>query len=392
MPEADIRPQHVRSSLPEPWRHWRAARPPAELLHLDTAAAGRCSTATLRAVAAHAEREAAIGAYVAEAEAQPVLEAGRAALAALLGVRPQGVAFVESAAAALESLLTAWPLQPGDTVAVLPSEWGPNLAAFGHHGLQPAELAVHGDGTIDLESLDAFLTASPPAFVHLTQVASHRCLVQPVAEAAALCRAAGVPLWVDAAQALGHVDTACGADVLYATSRKWLTGPRGIGLLAVSDQWWDTLQVRTSPLNLAEAPAGTSPVRLLESHEANVTGRVGLAEAVRQHTGAGPRNVWLRLAEVGSLTRAALADLPGWSVLGPGGGSAAITAVRATAGQDIRGTRARLLAEHGIVTTAEDPTRAPGEMTEPLLRISPHVDCTAEELGRLRDALLAVSG
>ena len=57
-----------------------------------------------------------------------------------------------------------------------------------------------------------------------------------------------MPLWVDAAQALGHVDTACGADVLYATSRKWLTGPRGVGLLAVSDRWWDTLQVRTSPL------------------------------------------------------------------------------------------------------------------------------------------------
>jgi hercynylcysteine S-oxide lyase len=53
--------------------------------------------------------------------------------------------------------------------------------------------------------------------------------VQPVAAAAALCRAAGVPLWVDAAQALGHVDAACGADAVYATSRKWLTGPRGVG-------------------------------------------------------------------------------------------------------------------------------------------------------------------
>jgi hypothetical protein len=35
-------------------------------------------------------------------------------------------------------------------------------------------------------------------------------------------------------------------------------------------------------------------------------------------------------------------------------------------------------------------TRALRDMTGPLLRISPHVDCTAEELGSLRDALAAM--
>ena len=40
-----------------------------------------------------------------------------------------------------------------------------------------------------------------------------------------LCRAAGVPLVLDAAQSLGHVDTDLGADVVYGTSRKWLAGP-----------------------------------------------------------------------------------------------------------------------------------------------------------------------
>jgi len=65
-----------------------------------------------------------------------------------------------------------------------------------------------------LAALEQLLAASPPAVVHLDQVTSHRPLVQPVAAAAALCHAAGVPLWVDAAQAMGHVDTACGADAL----------------------------------------------------------------------------------------------------------------------------------------------------------------------------------
>jgi hercynylcysteine S-oxide lyase len=59
------------------WQAWGEQRLPAQFIHLDTAAAGRCSMATLHAVAAHAEREAAAGAYVAEAGAEPVLEAGR---------------------------------------------------------------------------------------------------------------------------------------------------------------------------------------------------------------------------------------------------------------------------------------------------------------------------
>jgi pyridoxal 5-phosphate dependent beta-lyase len=360
-------------------------------LHLDTAAAGRCSTATLQAAASHAEREAVAGAYVAQQEAGPVLEAGRASLAELLGVPAGGLAFAESASAARRQLLSAWPLRDGDTVAVAPSEWGPSLTAFTSHGLQLAELAVHGDGTVDLEHLERFLATAPPAFVHLTQVASHRALVQPVAKAAALCRAAGVPLWVDAAQAVGHVDTACGADAVYATSRKWLTGPRGVGMLAVAEAWWERLRISASPLARSGLPGDASPVRLLEPGEAHIAGRAGLAAAVRQHLAAGPALIRERLAEVGVLTRRVLGDLPGWAVVDEAGAGSAITALRATEDQDVTATRARLLTEHQIVTTAAGPARAPGEMTEPLLRISPHVDCTEEDLSRLRLALAAAA-
>jgi selenocysteine lyase/cysteine desulfurase len=53
------------------WGWWRERRPSAGPLHLDTAAAGRSSQATLAAAAAHAEREATAGAYVAQEEAEP---------------------------------------------------------------------------------------------------------------------------------------------------------------------------------------------------------------------------------------------------------------------------------------------------------------------------------
>ena len=380
-------------TLNEQWRLFRANRLPTTVAHLDTAAAGRSSVATLRAVAAHAEHEATVGAYVAQAEAAGVLEHARAMLAGLFAVEPGGIAFTESATASLEALLRAWPLAEGDTVAVAPSEWGPNLDSFGYRGLRVAELPTGRDGIVDLDALPGFLAAAPPAFVHLTPVASHRPLVQPAAAVAAACRTAGVPRWMDAAQARGHIDVACGADAAYGTSRKWLAGPRGVGLIAVARPWWERLRLAASAMERAVF-ADASPMLLLESHEAHVAGRVGLAAAVSEFLAADPAAVRARLAEVGRQTRAALAAVPGWEVVpeavgaDPASGSA-ITALRPLAGQDVAAVRGRLLAEHQIVTTAALPVRAPREMTGPLLRVSPHVDCVPEDLQRLAAALPA---
>jgi pyridoxal 5-phosphate dependent beta-lyase len=358
------------------------------VVHLDSAAAGRTTAATRAAVSAHLNREAEIGAYVAESEALPVIEAGRADLADLLGVPSAGVAFVESASMALAVLLTAWPLRVGDVVAVVPSEWGPNLAAFADAGLRIVELGVDPHGLLDLDRLTSVLTTIRPAFVHLTHVASHRGLVQPVAAAAALCRDAGVPLWVDAAQAIGHVRSVTGADVIYATSRKWLAGPRGVGVLAVSEPWWGALRFRAPAGDPRWNPLGRPLVHVLESAEANIAGRVGLAAAVRQHVEAGPSTVEAALQSVGRQTRAALADVPGWAVLPtPEGAASAITALRPTAGADVFAMRARLLERDRIVTTACGVFRAPREMTEPLLRISPKADVQPDELEALARAL-----
>jgi pyridoxal 5-phosphate dependent beta-lyase len=117
---------------------------------------------------------------------------------------------------------------------------------------------------------------------------------------------------------------------------------------------------------------------------------VGLCTAVAEYLEAGPARAWDRLATVGRQTREALAGLPGWAVADAVDAPSAIVALRATNGQDIADTRARLLAGPGIVTTAASVLRAPRDMTEPLLRISPHVDCTPGDLDRLGQALLAL--
>ncbi len=368
------------------WTRWGDARPSTTVLHLDTAAVGRSSSATLAAVADHARLEAEVGGYTAEARAEQRLAELRRDLAALLGTDADGVAFVESATAALHVLLDAWPLPAGARVAVAGSEWGPNLEILEHHGLRPEILATDDDGVVDLGALERRLRDAPPDVVLVDQVAAHRGLVQPADAVVALGSSHGVPVWVDAAQALGHVPVAAG-DAVFAPSRKWLTGPRGVGVIAIAEKHRPALRV----LRPAKHP-GWPTVHHLESGESHVAGRVGLGVAVREFLDLGPARVAERLAEVGRMTRSAIASLDGWEVVRPDAPAGATTAIVPTAGQDVVRAGARLLEEHDILTSVCLPWRAPmealaGAPQQPMLRLSPHVDLTTEDLERLARAL-----
>jgi pyridoxal 5-phosphate dependent beta-lyase len=360
---------------------WRAARPRPAGRHLDTAACSRQSNRVLEAVAHHARHEAELGGYVAEASAEHLLQQGRSVLAGLVGMAAADLAFVESAQAALATLLAAWRLPAGSRVAVLPGEYAPNAAIIRAAGLVPVPLTVDGIGRVAPEEVERQLATDPPAVVHLTHVPSHRGIVQPAGEIAALCRAAGVPLALDAAQSLGQVAVDLGADAVYGTSRKWLAGPRGVGFLCVRP----ALAARLAPV--LPAPADLPPMRALESGEAHVAGRVGLVLAVGEHLAAGPDRVRERLAALGRVSRELLDGVAGWRVVEPVDEPTATTTLTPPAGVDVVGTRTRLLTEHGIVVSAIGPERAPGEMTGPVLRVSPHLDATIDDLEALAAAL-----
>ena len=69
---------------------WRDARPPVAGVHLDSAACSRQTFAAIGAAARHARHEAEVGGYVAAEAAAPVLDAGRAAFAALRRMSSRG--------------------------------------------------------------------------------------------------------------------------------------------------------------------------------------------------------------------------------------------------------------------------------------------------------------
>ena len=370
---------------------WAGRRGTRRLLHVDSAACGRTSDAVRARIAEQLSAESDTGGYVAQEEANDELERLRANLAGLIGFGADEVAFVESASTALTQLLDAWPLRAGQTVLVVRSEWGPNLAAFADRGLAVEFLDVDDEGHVDLAALETRLRTKRPDAVHLTAAASHRALLQPIGAAAGICAAAEVPLIVDNAQSLGQIEIETGAAASYGTSRKWLCGPRGVGYLAVREPW----QSRLTPV----APAlsakvwsvgGDRPLPRLGSREAFVAGRLGLGVAIAEYLELGPARIRERLHGIAVALRTALADLASWrlddAIDAPG---ALVTLTPRSEDQDVAAFRAELL-RRGVLCTAAQPQRAPEEMTGYLLRFSPHLETTAEDIDQIAKHVIEI--
>ncbi len=203
-----------------------------------------------------------------------------------------------------------------------------------------------------------------------------------------MCRDLGLPLVVDAAQALGHLDCAVGAAAIYSSSRKWMAGPRGVGVLAIRPELAQRLRPRLPP---PEWGLGIPVMQSLELGEANVAARVGIRwrwgstwppDPARSATGW-PSSAGRRVPRWPTST--------GWRVVEPLDEPTAITTLAPTDGADPQRVRAWLIAERGIVTTYAEVQRAPFEMTAPVLRVSPHVDTTAEDLDQFAEALAAAT-
>lgn len=161
-----------------------------------------------------------------------LLEDAREAIAAQFGARAEDLVFTSGGTEA--DVLAVHGLSKGRRVIAGATEHD----AIRSTAPEATMLSVDRAGVADLAALQRLLAEGLPALVCLMLANNETGTVQPVAQAAALCRGHGALLHVDAVQAAGRLPVnlaALGAHSLALSSHK-LGGPAGAGALLLAPE------------------------------------------------------------------------------------------------------------------------------------------------------------
>lgn len=266
------------------------------------------------------------------------------------------------------------------------------------HGFDVTMLHVDGTGLTDAAELASVLRPDT-TLVSVMHANNEVGTVQPIADLAALARAAGVPFHTDAVQSAGWLDVSLpslGVDAVSVSGHK-LGAPKGIGALAVRGR-----------LPLEPVLHGGGQERGRRSGTENVAGAVALGVAARLAERDRAANAARAAAARDAFIAAVLRDVPGAQLTGHPSRRlpASVSFVfPGTSGESVL----LQLEERGIVSSSGSACAAgsdeashvlvalglPEAVAQTAVRFSWSADVTAELLSpvaaSVRDAVAAVS-
>lgn len=297
----------------------------AHVAHFNNAGAALPPEVVLQTQIDHLRLEAEIGGYEAADRERGRIEAVYESVARLIGADAPEIAIVENATVGWDMAFYAIPFKAGDRILTAEAEYAANFVAY-------LQTAKRTGATVEVIPSAPSGETSPDALaammdervklVAISHVPTNGGLVNPAAEIGRIARAHGALYLLDACQSVGQmpIDVAeIGCDMLSATGRKYLRGPRGVGFLYVRQ---DLIAGLEPPIIDHYAAEWTAPdaytlradARRFENWENNYAAKLGLGAAVDYALDWGLAPIYARVQDLADALRRRIANLPGATV------------------------------------------------------------------------------
>lgn len=296
------------------------------VLHLNNAGAALPPKSVIEAQTAHILLEGLHGGYEAKDMREAELSSLYDAIGRLINASADEIAVVENATVAWDMAFYSIPFKVGDRILTAQVEYGANYVAYlqiaKRTGAKIEVIPSTPHGEICVESLEKMMDERVK-LISVTHVPTNGGLVNPAAEIGRIAKKYGVPYMLDACQSVGQMPIdiqAIGCDMLSATSRKYLRGPRGAGFLYVRKGLLETLH---PPIIDHYAANWVEPDRYelrpdakrFENWENNYAARLGLLSAIEYADRVGVDAGWERIRTLAAELRQALSRMRGIEVL-----------------------------------------------------------------------------
>lgn len=247
-------------------------------------------------------------------------------ISAFIGGKEGLTVFTKNTTEAINMVAAGIDWQPGDQIVTTIVEHHSNLLPWLRLRQKGVEITIINpgiDGVFDIETFDEAINANT-RLVAVSHASNVLGTIQPILEIAALCKEHGAYFLVDAAQSVPHFPVnvqQIGCDFLCFSGHKML-GPTGTGVLWMRD----AVDAVISPLFIGggtvddvttEGYTLTDGYRRFEGGTPNISGAIGLAQAVKYLGNVGMDAIYRHEQKLTERLLAGFADIDNVIIYGP---------------------------------------------------------------------------